>query len=329
MNAYLFVHFIGTESTPEQEQIYFSVSKDGRKWDILNNGNPVLKSDVGEQGARDPFIIRSADGKRFYIIATDLSIYHRMQVAEERVAWKQCTNAFSDNPNPGSRGMVIWESEDLVHWSKPRLVQVAPERAGCFWAPKCIWDKEKQAYMVAGASKMPEDEYGWLKLYRTYTTDFRFFTNPELYLDLSSYSGEEVNAQETNVPHFEKKHVFDCTFVEHAGKYYRFYKTSRIQMDMADSLSGQWTEVENNIHDIAPNHEGPTICPENDSDSWILMLDNLTTRGGYQMFTTDSLQEGRFASAVEELSFPENVKYRHGSLLAITREEYERLVKAF
>ena len=313
MSAYLFVHFVGTESSPEQEQIYFSLSVDGRNWEILNEGKPVLKSDVGELGVRDPFIIRSVDGKRFYIIATDLSIYHRMQKAEERVAWRQCTNAHPDNPNPGSRGMVIWESEDLLHWSRAMLVQVAPEGAGCFWAPKCIWDKEKQAYMVVGASKMPEDGYGWLKLYRTYTTDFRAFTEPELYLDLSS--------------NFEKKHVFDCTFAEHDGKYYRFYKTNRIQMDVADSLSGQWTEVNNNIHDIAPNHEGPTICRENGSDSWMLMLDNLTTRGGYQLFTTEKPEEGRFVSAVAELSFPENVKYRHGSLLAITREEYERLLK--
>lgn len=78
MSAYLFVHFTGTESTPEHEQIYFSVSEDGRSWRILNGGKPVLISDVGEKGVRDPFIIQSEDGKHFYIIATDLSIYHRM-----------------------------------------------------------------------------------------------------------------------------------------------------------------------------------------------------------------------------------------------------------
>ena len=75
MSAYLFVHFVGTESTPKQEQIYFSVSEDGKSWRILNNGNPVLISDVGEQGVRDPFIIRSADGTHFYIIATDLNTF--------------------------------------------------------------------------------------------------------------------------------------------------------------------------------------------------------------------------------------------------------------
>ena len=323
MSAYLFVHFIGTESTPEQEQIYFSVSEDGRNWSILNVGKPVLISNVGERGARDHFIIRSADGTHFYIMATDLSIYHRMQVNEERTAWRQCTNAFGDNPNPGNRSMVIWESDNLVDWSQARIVQVAPKEAGCFWAPKAIWDKEKQAYMVVGASKMPEDDYGWLRLYRTYTTDFQTFSEPELYLDLSLHPRKADEAD------FEKKHVFDCTFMEWEDRYYRFYKTDHIQMDTADSLSGIWNPVPTNIHHIATNHEGPTICRENEKDSWLLMLDNLTTRGGYQPFVTENLSEGQFVSATTENTFPENVKYRHGSLLPITQEEYHRLMEKF
>lgn len=178
--------------------------------------------------------------------------------------------------------------------------------------------------MVVGASKMPEDDYEWLRLYRTYTTDFQTFSEPELYVDLSLHPDAE-----TITSGFEKKHVFDCTFVEDEGKYYRFYKTNRIQMDVADSLSGKWTEVPNNIHDIAPNHEGPTVCRRSEDDSWMLMLDNLTTRGGYQLFTADNLQEGQFSSAAEVLEFPEGIKYRHGSLLPITCQEYERLRQTF
>lgn len=314
MDAYLFVHFVGTESIPEHEQIYFSVSEDGRTWKLLNNGNPILISNVGEKGVRDPFIIRSADGKQFYIIATDLSIYHRMQKDEERTAWHQCTNAFLDNPNPGSRSIVIWESENLIQWSQARLIQVAPKEGGCFWAPKCIRDREKQAYMVVGATKMPEDDYGWLRLYRTYTNDFQTFSEPELYIDFSLHTD------------LDKKHIFDCTFVECGKKYYRFYKTDRIQMDVAKSLSGKWTAVSTNIHDIAPNHEGSAICQKNGEDAWMLMLDNLTTRGGYQSFITDNLEKGQFTNADSETIFSAGVKYRHGSLLPITHEEFEKLI---
>ena len=54
--AYLFTHFIGEQ--PQGEQIYFSLSKDGLHWKDLHDGKPVICSEVGECGLRDPFLIR-------------------------------------------------------------------------------------------------------------------------------------------------------------------------------------------------------------------------------------------------------------------------------
>ena len=39
------------------------MSKDGRQWNALNGGEPVLISKLGEKGVRDPYILRSHDGK--------------------------------------------------------------------------------------------------------------------------------------------------------------------------------------------------------------------------------------------------------------------------
>lgn len=39
-------------------------------WTQVNGGNLVLQSTVGTKGVRDPSIIRSQDGKKFWIIAT-------------------------------------------------------------------------------------------------------------------------------------------------------------------------------------------------------------------------------------------------------------------
>ncbi|UJF31419.1 LamG domain-containing protein [Paenibacillus hexagrammi] len=72
LQKYLFTHFTGESATGEQ--IYFAGSEDGLHWTDLNDGNPVLTSDLGEKGVRDPFIMRSAEGDKFYIIATDLRI---------------------------------------------------------------------------------------------------------------------------------------------------------------------------------------------------------------------------------------------------------------
>ncbi|WP_049788733.1 hypothetical protein [Paenibacillus sp. Y412MC10] len=72
--GYLFVHFIGDHE--DGEQIYFALSEDGMHWQDLNQKQPVLRSTVGERGARDPYLLRSGDGSCFYLLATDLSIYH-------------------------------------------------------------------------------------------------------------------------------------------------------------------------------------------------------------------------------------------------------------
>jgi hypothetical protein len=63
--AFLFVHFTDTHpNTPMSEQIYFSVSLDGLNWKTLNNKKPIIISEIGEKGIRDPFIIRAKEGKR-------------------------------------------------------------------------------------------------------------------------------------------------------------------------------------------------------------------------------------------------------------------------
>lgn len=52
---------------------------------------------------RDPYLLRSHEGERFYILATDLSIHLNGD-------WGRAQTA-------GSKCIVIWESPDLVDWS--------------------------------------------------------------------------------------------------------------------------------------------------------------------------------------------------------------------
>ena len=99
MAGYLFVHFTGEQK--DGEQIYFSVSRDGLHWTDLNDGKPVLYSHIGECGVRDPCPVKNPLNGRYYLIATDLRFEkgEGWQAAQER----------------GSRDIIIWESEDLVH----------------------------------------------------------------------------------------------------------------------------------------------------------------------------------------------------------------------
>lgn len=82
---------------------------------------------------------RSVSGKnplngRYYLIATDLRIEkgEGWQAAQER----------------GSRDIIIWESEDLIHWEKERAHTVGIREAGCVWAPEAVFDEEEQAFLV-------------------------------------------------------------------------------------------------------------------------------------------------------------------------------------
>ena len=110
--AYIFVHFIGNQSTPNEEQVYFSVSKDAHNWITLNNKRPVLRSTIGEKGVRDMCIVRSPEGGKFYIIATDLNMY----LNHNRYDWGHASSNGSDS-------VIIWESDNLVDWSEARRVK--------------------------------------------------------------------------------------------------------------------------------------------------------------------------------------------------------------
>lgn len=84
----------------------------------------MLRTTVGTGGVRDPAIIRSPDGGRYWIIATDLH-------TGGGTSWDDATNR-------GSTSIAVWESDNLVDWSEPRLLDVAGDipDAGNAWAPE-------------------------------------------------------------------------------------------------------------------------------------------------------------------------------------------------
>lgn len=305
MDAYLFAHFVGAESDENCEQIYFSVSEDGAAWKTLNGGRPMLVSTVGEKGVRDPYILRGEDGK-FFVIATDLSIYNRR---DDSNRWGTCQTS-------GSKSIVVWESADLVNWSEASLAEVAVGNAGCTWAPEAAYDPERDEYMVFWASKVSDDNYSTQRVYRSYTKDFKTFSEPEVYIDGGNISN------------------IDTTIVSDKGIYYRFTKNesrSSVTMMRASSLDGPWTDVDTyTINGAAGStvtgYEGPTVYKLNGSDRMCLLLDFYSKGQGYKPFTTADITTGVFTSASD---FTFDATYRHGTVIPITRAEYERLAAAY
>lgn len=296
--GYLFVHFTGESETGEQ--IYFSISKDGLHWADLNGGDPVLTSISGEKGVRDPFIIRSAEGNKFFVIATDLRI-------ASGKGWEAAQYS-------GSRSLVIWESEDLVSWSKERIIEVGIEGAGCVWAPEAVYDRSTGEYMVFWASmvKEQEDSAAKQRIYCARTKDFYTFTKAEKYIERGN-------------------HVIDTTIIESDGVYYRFSKdetTKNVRIDKSTSLAKHtFTNVVAPEVEALERVEGPTVFKFNDRVEWCLLVDQYSANKGYLPLVTKDLSSGEFiVLASSEYNLGENMK-RHGSVLNITEEEYNAVIE--
>ena len=299
MAAYLFTHFIGEEK--DGEQIYFAVSRDGLHWRDLNGGKPVLYSETGTCGVRDPFLVRHPETGMNYLIATDLRI-------EAGGGWEKAQYA-------GSRDLIVWESADLVHWSRERACRLGIPGAGCVWAPEAVYDRERQAFFVFFASmvKLEGDTENKQRIYGAYTKDFREFSETFLY--------------------FEKEnHVIDTTILESGGRYYRISKdetTKRLILERADSLSGEYVRIESAVLADLVGVEGPEGYLLPDGKTWCLIADQFLAGKGYLPMVTENLDTGEFRILSPDEYDMGVVKKRHGGVMRIADDEYDRLIRYY
>lgn len=306
MQAYLFVHF-KEKTTPDGEQVYFGLSKDGFHWEEVNGGKPVLWAYYGDKGVRDFTITRHKKSGKFYIFATDLSLSYGMR--------NQYHNSWEEISKHGSKYLSMWESEDLVNWSEQRLVKIGNEDFGCLWAPDIIYDKEKDDYIIHWSSSHACNNYGNKGIYYSRTNDFEHFSEPKLL-----YRKEDSG-------------VIDSAIYEEDGMYYMFvksdYNPEKNILLKSEHITGPYERVEEfdkSMESIqAGLYEAATAVKLEDG-KWCLFLDYYGVRGagqGYVPFVSDSLASGKFVRSDESFSFPYG--YKHGTILTITTEEYERI----
>lgn len=307
--GYLFSYFTG-EGTADGEQVYFALSEGNNalRWRELNGGKPVLTSTMGEKGVRDPFLIRSPEGDKFYLIATDLKI---------NGSW-DWGKAQSD----GRRSIIVWESVDLVTWSEPRMVEVAPPEAGNTWAPEAFYDEETGEYVVFWASRLfdkgTRSGGDWVqRILLSKTRDFHTFTEPEMYMDLG-YS------------------TIDTTMIAHGGKIYRFTKDEREneaaspygKMVFQESLNSVFDServlIKEGVGDIK-GVEGPTVFKSNTEEKWYLFVDEFGGRG-YIPLETRNLDSGKWTVSAD---YDLPASPRHGTVIPVTKSEYDAIAAKY
>ncbi|MCP2243958.1 Beta-xylosidase [Lentzea aerocolonigenes] len=314
--GYAFAYFTG-EATQDTEQVHFAVSRgdDPLHWDELNGGKPVLKSQYGETGVRDPFIIRSPEGDKFYLVATDLQI-------NDGRGWGEAQQH-------GSKYLEIWESTDLVTWSEQRHVRVSPDTAGMTWAPEATYDPTIGAYIVYWASipfaadDPDHNNWSYARMYYSTTRDFRTFTEPKVWNDPG-------------------QGVIDSTVIKDGDYYYRLTTDEKVigkctrdivlerskdlrAVDLPTTKPRNWELVDDCIRTPLGTDwvEGPTLFKSNDGKKFYAFMDETPNRG-YIPFVTDSLANPNWQIPAE-YSLPRAP--RHGTVLPVTKAELERLRK--
>lgn len=307
-SGFLLSYFLSEEGT-DGEQVRFALS-DGpapTAWTVLNAGEPVLPSAVGECGTRDPFLIRDDKAGRFIMIATDLKIGTGQD-------WNRAVRH-------GSEAIIVWESPDLVHWDGPFRRSVSKPEAGNTWAPKAFWSSERNAWLVFWASALYENGQdrqagGYQRMMMAETNDFRSFGEPAVYLD----QGHDV---------------IDATFLSDGGLWYRFsanalapggphWRGRHILGEVGTGLEDpDFKPLTEDIgKDVMCQAEGPAVAADPAGGRWYLLADEFGYRG-YQLFTSTNLASGAWEHVPEAVLPP---GARHGSLLAITADERAALL---
>ncbi|WP_217995564.1 glycoside hydrolase family 43 protein [Sanguibacter suarezii] len=315
--GYLFVSFAG-EDTPDGEQVRFALSRgdDPLSYVDLAGNEPVLTWSAGRGGIRDPFVVRSPRDGRFFMIATDLKIYG--------------TGDWDAAQRTGSRSIVVWESDDLVDWTPPRSVQVAPSNAGDAWAPEACWDEEHDEFFVFWASTL-------------YDADDPAHERPSYHRMLCATTRDFVSFSEARVWSDPGHSVIDSTVVAHDGWWYRFTKDERepssstptskfITVERSRDLRSDSYEPVTDGVGRAGAHgpgieqgEGPVVVRSNAGDRWYLFIDEFGGRG-YVPFESADLDASQWTMA-HDARMPTGA--RHGSVLPVTRAEHAALLQAW
>ncbi|PRI12302.1 immunoglobulin-like domain-containing protein [Leucobacter massiliensis] len=324
------------------ERIYAAATEgnDFFSFSEVNDGRPIVDNSADTTGHRDPYILRSHGGDTYYMIATDLCI--------------GCGTSWGEAQSNGSLKVNVWESSDLVHWSRTNGdenggITINRPEAGMTWAPEAYWDDELQSYVVFFASRMYDDEAhtsgpGHARMFAVLTRDFVSFTSPPETWQDTGFARIDSTVQKIGDTYyrFTKNEEGGAADGLERGKDIFMERsrvltapTTRSDWD-ADPATG-WQLVDTAMTTPITGHagEGPQIIrlnegdPANqDGDGYVFLVDNYGD-GGYRAFVTSGAalaasERGQRISQQPEWSVRERgglpPSPRHGAFVSVTRQ---------
>lgn len=296
---YLFTFF----PSNSDENIYYAVSDDGYNYTVVNRSKPVVKSEgitiMG--GLRDPHILRGEDG-RFYMVATDM---------KSSLGWSS------------NRGMVLMRSDDLITW-QTSTIHFPTRYAGTYfanvtrvWAPETIYDPVAGKYLVYFSILTNDGTVGYDKVFYAYANE-----------DFTDLEGTPTYFYDRGGATID----MDIVYNPNDSLYHAFYKnegSGGICQVTATSLTApegqegsQWSKPSGALQQTTEAVEGAGVFRLIDSDDWILMYD-CYMNGHYQFCSSQDLYQFTFR---QNTTTSGAFTPRHGTVLPITEEEYQRLL---
>ena len=230
----------------------------------------------------------------FHIIATDM----------------RCYDGWNSN-----NSMVIWDSVDLMKWTNERILDFSQfektKSADRVWAPQIIFDKFKKEYMIYWTHHNTNDDLDTITWY-AYTKDFSSLTTePEILFKPKS-----------------NMCAIDADIVEVDGKFYLYQadgEKEAICYAVAEKPDGPYFEPDDNKISVADTAlEGNCIYQILGTNKYVMIADQFKAGGYFMQETTDMIHFKKVNDFALNQLFP-----RHGSMLHITDEEYNRLIENF
>jgi LPXTG-motif cell wall-anchored protein len=327
--GYLMVHFI-EDSEGYAEKIYLDVSRgdNPEQWDPLNGGVPILASDLGTTGVRDPYLTYNPETQTYYIIATDLRVFGGDSGSGNCTTWCHWTKSASTKLN-------IWESKDLVTWGDLRQIDMAADaqgntvaQLGMAWAPEATWVDDyypdgRGAFVVYWASNVfPADDpahntASYNRVLWGATTDFTQGSY--------SFGGDFVNTG---------GNAIDTTMIQNEGTTYRITKDNAfgngIYMESTEDTrwwepGTTWTTLQTRIGAVWAGGneggvEGPAVFKSHSDDTWYLYVDVIPTTG-YRPMVTNDLDAGW--TQLTAAGFEMAPSTKHGGIISLTKAQYD------
>lgn len=301
--AYLFAHM----TREKYGVLYYSVSLDGLHWKQINAGKPVSDDYHGHAS-----IARAPDGRYFLV----------------------------GNKSDGDPLIRFWTSTDLIRWTpygtyQPDLSDIPghPSTLQRIGAPKLFFDKASGQFLltwhtpnVPGVPEDPERYWASQRTLYVLSKDLKTFEKPpRLLFDWG------IATIDTIVMPNDSGKGYCAIIKDERYPSYNWTTGKTIRISCAPSLLGPYPQPG---PPLSPNfREAPTVIRAPNGKDWLMYYEQYAG-ASYGLSKAPRLEGPWYqvsgnsrVKAWDRYAMPE--VNRHGSMIEISRKEYDALVKAF